>query len=467
MPCAIYLSQNLSTPLKSNDTWVVNTLGGVMGIEKKTDHSNGLSRRNFVKLGAASALVGTAAVAALPEQVAAETTKAASGPKIVPALPIKVSSDFKRFNQEKTAFVQAIRGEFPSGMDALIKVDGPMHTEPGKAPVVGHQEVDKALVMAGWAIHKQICELSEISGPQDSMAYSLENEVKNAPVKFASKTEATEHVKKAATFLGASLVGIAPYDERWTYATQYDPFKDVIYDVKLPFTPKSVIVMAFEMDYAAMSTAPLYVSGATAAMEYSQMAITGASLRTFFNELGYKAFATGNDIALSIPYAISAGLGEAARNGILVTSQFGPRVRLAKVFTEMDLNYDKPISFGVRHFCQDCKLCADACPAKAISQERLPSFKVENECNNPGVEKWAIDAKKCLEGWGKVGSDCSTCIASCPYNKPDFWHHRMVDKVNKFMPESVHSVMREMDKLFGYGNLSDPVAAKDFWKNES
>ncbi len=55
------------------------------------------------------------------------------------------------------------------------------------------------------------------------------------------------------------------------------------------------------------------------------------------------------------------------------------------------------------------------------------------------------------------------CMASCPYNKPDFWHHRLVDSVTAAMPGPVHDFMREMDELFGYGNVEDKSAVKKFY----
>jgi len=39
----------------------------------------------------------------------------------------------------------------------------------------------------------------------------------------------------------------------------------------------------------------------------------------------------------------------------------------------------------------------------------------------------------------------------------------MVDKLNTIMPDKVHSLMREMDILFGYGNTFDEKAVKKFW----
>ena len=424
------------------------------GSKKEVD----LKRRNFVKLGAASAVAGGALMAGLPTQAAEKATKEAPNKKELPELPVTIDETvYKRFHQKDTAFCQAISGAFPEGRQALGLLGS-------TSPELGQRVLDKAISDAGWYIDSLIADGASTASP-DTVAYARDNEVSPDRYDFSSAEEASRYIKKAARFLGADLVGITPYDERWTYASFYNPQKQKNLPPDLPFTPKSVIVMAFEMDYGAMTTAPSGVSGGAVGKGYSQMAITGASLRRFITNIGYKAFAAGNDVALSVPYGMAAGLGEAARNGILVTYEYGPRVRIGKVFTELDLAHDKPVSFGVRHFCETCMRCADACPGHAISTEKEPSFAVHNECNNPGVVKWAIDAKKCLLAWGKTKSDCATCITSCPYNKPDFWHHRLVDKINHLMPGPAHSMMREMDKLFGYGNSFDKKAVSSFWKS--
>ena len=142
---------------------------------------------------------------------------------------------------------------------------------------------------------------------------------------------------------------------------------------------------------------------------------------------------------------------------------------LAKVFTELELAFDKPTTFGVRDFCERCLICADTCPGECISKDEKPSMAPPDtpEFNtrfvNPGVEKWYVDAKKCFLFWNKSNTACGACISSCPYNKPDFWQHRMVDKLTAIMPKQAHSIMREMDTMFGYGNLYDDKAGKKFW----
>ena len=73
-----------------------------------------------------------------------------------------------------------------------------------------------------------------------------------------------------------------------------------------------------------------------------------------------------NDTGLVIPMAIQAGLGEYARNQLVITPEFGPRLRFSKIFTDMPLKSDKPRRPGVVKFCDICTKCVDACPVKAL-----------------------------------------------------------------------------------------------------
>ena len=102
---------------------------------------------------------------------------------------------------------------------------------------------------------------------------------------------------------------------------------------------------------------------------YSKIAITTGSVAEFLRSLGYIGIPCGNDTALSMPYAIMAGLGEYSRMELLITPEYGPRVRLLKVFTDAPLVPDKPIRFGVYEFCLKCKKCVEHCPVQAISYD--------------------------------------------------------------------------------------------------
>ena len=55
---------------------------------------------------------------------------------------------------------------------------------------------------------------------------------------------------------------------------------------------------------------------------------------------------------------MQAGLGEYGCHGLVITKEFGPRVRFGKIFTDLPLSHDRPVKFGVKEFCDMCRRCA-------------------------------------------------------------------------------------------------------------
>ena len=174
--------------------------------------------------------------------------------------------------------------------------------------------------------------------------------------------------------------------------------------------------MAIEMDELGIATSPEAPAASATGLCYSKMAFISSMMAEFIRNLGYTAVPSGNDTALSIPFAVDAGLGQLGRNGLLITPEYGPRVRLCKVFTDLPLTADNPIDFGVTEFCMTCKKCAEACEVDAISFKENPNFDSACKSTSIGVLKWPVDGEKCYNYWCDNGIDCSTCISVCPYN---------------------------------------------------
>jgi reductive dehalogenase len=189
------------------------------------------------------------------------------------------------------------------------------------------------------------------------------------------------------------------------------------------------------------------------------MAFLAGLLARFIRNLGYRALPCGNDTALSIPLAVEAGLGELGRNGLLVTEQFGPRVRLCKVFTDLPLVPDKPKFFGVEAFCRICLKCADDCPSRAITSGDRTTDAL-NISTNPGVLKWPVDAEQCFKYWAANGLDCSTCIRVCPFNQEAGWLHDAIRMGIKHVPW-LDRLFLWFDGALGYGKQLDPEVIWD------
>ena len=183
------------------------------------------------------------------------------------------------------------------------------------------------------------------------------------------------------------------------------------------------------MDLGLTATVPSALSGSATGLGYSYDSVTLITLAQYIRNLGYRAYASMNDSSLGIPLAVQAGFGEVGRHSLLITEEYGPRLRLGRIFTDLPLTVSRPKSFGVKEFCSVCDRCAAACPPKAIPND-APSTRIYNRSNLIGVKKWTIDAEKCFKFWVNQNTDCSICIRVCPYNR-DYsrWYNRIWRKL--------------------------------------
>ena len=268
----------------------------------------------------------------------------------------------------------------------------------------------------------------------------------------------TRAIKKVATYFGADLVGICELDRRWVYSHSYNRTTLESKPLEIPEEYKYAISMAYEMDYELIKYAPTHIANGGTGMGYSKMAFTTGLLAKFIRSLGYKAIPCGNDTARGIPIAMQAGLGELGRNGLLITKEYGPRIRLSKIFTNLPLVTDQPIDFGVTEFCNKCQKCAITCPSQSIIYGERTT-QPHNICNARNELKWPINAESCLKFWGTNRGSCIVCIMVCPFNKHMNWLHRLVRSGIEHVPWA-DSFLIKMDNILGYGK---PAPAPDFW----
>jgi epoxyqueuosine reductase len=262
----------------------------------------------------------------------------------------------------------------------------------------------------------------------------------------------TRIIKEKARWLGANDVGVATINPAWIYThwgnqnVNYSQAAEVGDPIQIPPEFNTVIVMIHEMGYDVIKRSPGIEYDTD--IEYSRGAWCASSLATFITELGYRAIPAVNELGINIAMAVDAGLGELGRNGQLITRDYGPRVRMSKVFTNLPLVVDKPVDLGVQKFCENCKLCAKHCPSNSIPDGERTA-KSWNLHNVEGMLKWPVKAMKCLDYWVKNGNHCSVCIRVCPWNKPNNMLHKFV----RFFAE--HSIFPKvvvyLDQLLGFG----------------
>lgn len=272
----------------------------------------------------------------------------------------------------------------------------------------GYSHLDFAKVMSSWTVYDYFHEAFSSDKLTNANSVMVKPKLKKLHVK--DKVSTTKEVKNISKIFGATQVGITKVNPLWVYS--YDLYGNKI---NIPKNCKYAIVMTIKMDPSLIKESPNFISCAETGFVYSKIAFCISCVAEFIRYLGYDAIPMGNDTALSIPLAIDAGLGELGRNGLLITDKNGPCVRICKVFTDLPLNIDKPIEFGVKSFCRSCGKCAEACEAEAIQFEKNPSFKTSSKSNSRGILRWAVDYDKCYKFWIENGGDCSNCIAACPY----------------------------------------------------
>ena len=227
----------------------------------------------------------------------------------------------------------------------------------------------------------------------------------------------TEIIKGKITGFGANLVGIAdiePLKElRVDPPGLLDPFtRAVSIAIKLP-------VAVFEQ--IVDRPTPIYKSVYTTA-------------NLILDEIAFRtAMALQNDGFHSLPIPASqvldmgnwyaaishkavarmAGLGWQGKNLLLITPQYGSRVRLASILTKAPLDVDGP----AKNRCGDCTACYDACPAQAIKGVNTKThYKKRNEAMyfSRCVEKVTGEFAKIPEVGVPI---CGICIKVCPFGR--------------------------------------------------
>jgi len=348
----------------------------------------------------------------------------------------------------------------------------------GRGVVPNQTRLDYALMAAAWR-H------AGMGGGQDYDWEGVGGQVRGAgltrmgpwdPAELGMSWEdATLAVRHAALFLGASLAGVAELDPLWLYADHFAPTREdrertipVVYGGDrfgqeedawyIPESMKWVVALAFEEDYHALANSPGRLASAATGSGYSRMAVTASQLADFLRGLGYRAIPAGNGVGPSIPMAVDAGLGQLGRMGLLVTPKYGPRVRLAKVITDMPLVPDVPIDFGVREFCEACMLCADECPSESVTRGPR-TWEGRSPSNNPGALRWYTEPEGCYDF---NGFSCSNCKRVCPFNKPNnSWLHRTIRGMIQARLTGANRAMVRLDQASGYGNQ---LESREFWK---
>ncbi len=229
----------------------------------------------------------------------------------------------------------------------------------------------------------------------------------------------SQEVKEAAKRFGADIVGIGSIDRWEGCPSQMDP------RFIMP-RAKSIIGLGFRVLRGSLrgieegTFFSNYSSMGYGGITYLYMPMTVINLAKMIEDEGYEAIPYGHqsdwrgitnrgfirknysrpvapgkprpDVMVHLRIAgYLCGLGEIGWSKMLLTPEFGPRVRIGIVITEMELEPDPVMEPGT--LCNRCMACARECPAQCIPTDRNKVVRV----NLAGREvEWGdIDITRC------------------------------------------------------------------------
>jgi len=221
-------------------------------------------------------------------------------------------------------------------------------------------------------------------------------------------------LQKRCKRMEISLVGVASV-ERWNDPPFQPWMPEEFYPQSIFPQAKSVIVIGLPISLPVLETSPsiyyreLYITVNALLDQYTYR------LANFLNEKGHPSVFVPRDGYFGIKAllknpvaffshrhaALLAGLGNFGTNNMLLTPQYGPRVRFGSIFTAAELPAD-PLSKEL--LCTHCMRCVKMCPAEALDERDYP--------------QGLTDKKSCTAHSAELNcrgiSPCGICIKVCP-----------------------------------------------------
>ncbi len=305
-----------------------------------------------------------------------------------------VTDGVQRIDMRNTAYGLAARGEYGTAAQK-----GVQESLPGKYPLSAAQKdlIDHiALIESNLTAHHQ------------------------APIPLEPEV-LTRHIQAVGYFLKADVMGACkvPTSAYYSHDKQGEP-------IEVEYENAIVIVMRKESKAMHASTGFDWMGDPISFQAYQHLGMVAETIANYLRRLGWDAspqygpsFLNKYSVLLP-PILLAAGIGEVSRAGIILNPYLGLGYKAAAVLTNMPIIPDKPIDFGLQDFCQDCKICAQNCPSKAISMGEKVMYN--------GYETWKLDTRRCasFNFTNRNGTMCNRCVKVCPWSNPLIWKHNLV-----------------------------------------
>ncbi len=242
----------------------------------------------------------------------------------------------------------------------------------------------------------------------------------------------SRHLKCLGHFLGADIVGIGRLPQSAVYSRD---MKGREIDAPYPYAI-ALVVRKDEPTLGASNGWEEIVDGASF-QAYQRVALQTEAMANYIRRLGWNAVATNMNsyVTLMPQIALDCGIGEVSRMGIVLNPFLGANFKVAAVLTDMELEADGHVDFGLQDYCSSCTICAEQCPSHAITRG--------GQTLHNGYYTWKLNDRVCsdFDVLNKEGCVCGRCTKVCPWHRPDMdardfaawdgdlaWLHATVDE---------------------------------------
>lgn len=213
-----------------------------------------------------------------------------------------------------------------------------------------------------------------------------------------------EELKKIAYSAGASVFGVGYIEDLRSHfdALPLDQTKGLDYGVSIGVRVSDAVLRGvitgptrhylhhYKMLNFLLDQCALKVSLAIQAQGYNAMPIPATQIIDWEKQTAHLSHKM---------IALRAGIGWIGRNNLLVHPEFGSRIRLVTILTDLPLDTDRPLERD----CGSCRECIKVCPVSAIGETHREWDKAA--C----LEKLKYFAKSC-----NIGQYiCGLCVKVC------------------------------------------------------
>jgi epoxyqueuosine reductase len=242
----------------------------------------------------------------------------------------------------------------------------------------------------------------------------------------------SRHLKCLGHFLGADMVGIGRLPQSAVFT--HDMLGK---EIEAPFKYAVCLLGRKNESTLCASNGWDEIVDPASFQCYQRIALQTEVMADYVRRLGHQAEATNmnNYLTLMPEIVLAAGLGEVSRMGIVLNPFLGGNFKAAAVLTDLELETDGYIDFGLQEYCGSCSICADQCPSHAITRGK--------QTLHNGYYTWKLSTRACsdFDVLNKEGCVCGRCTKVCPWHRPhmegrDFaewdgsleWLHGTVDE---------------------------------------